>query len=55
MKALSQKLAAIPKTDVPELLKEAKQLIIKLQAMNRRWNIEGLNKFLIDRQRELFF
>jgi len=55
MKELSQKLAAIPKTDAPEILKEAKQLIIKLQAMNRRWNIAGLNKFLIDRQRELFF
>jgi hypothetical protein len=55
MKELSRRLAAIPKTDAPELLEEAKKLIIKLQAMNRRWNIEGLNKFLIDRQRELFF
>jgi len=55
MKELSQRLAAIPKTEAPELLEEAKKLIIKLQAMNRRWNIEGLNKFLIDRQRELFF
>ena len=55
MKELSRRLAVIPKTDSPELLGEAKQLIIKLQAMNRRWNIEGLNKFLIDRQRDLFF
>ncbi|MFO7557219.1 MAG: hypothetical protein R6X10_00180 [Desulfobacterales bacterium] len=55
MKELSQRLAAIPRTGGPDLLKEAKQLIIRLQEMNRRWNIEGLNKFLIQRQRDLFF
>ena len=55
MKELSRRLAAITKTDTPEILEEAKKLIIKLQAMNRRWNIEALNKFLIDRQREIFF
>jgi hypothetical protein len=55
MRTLSKKLADIPKTDDPSLLGEAKSLIIRLQAMNRRWNIDGLDRFLKNRQRELFF
>jgi hypothetical protein len=55
MQELSKKLAAIPKTDDPALIEEAKSLIIRLQAMNRRWNIDGLGRFLKERQRELFF
>lgn len=55
MQALSQKLAEIPRTDDPSQLDEAKLLISRLQAMNRRWNIEGLDQFLKQRQRELFF
>ena len=55
MRALSKELAAISKTEDPILLAEAKSLIIRLQAMNRRWNIDGLGQFLKERQRELFF
>jgi hypothetical protein len=55
MKTLSRKLADIPKTDDPALLNEAKSLIIRLQGINRRWNIDGLDRFLKERQRELFF
>lgn len=49
------KLASIAKTDDPALLEAAKAIIIRLQAMNRRWNIDGLDRFLKERQRELFF
>lgn len=55
MQELSRRLADIPKTDDPSLLEEAKSLIIKLQAINRRWNIDSLGRFLKERQRELFF
>ena len=55
IKALSQRLAAIPKTEDPALLEEARQLISKLHAMNKRWNVPQLNQFLIQRQKELFF
>ena len=55
MQILSKKLADIPKTDDPNVLSEAKSLIIRLQAINRRWNIDGLARFLKQRQRELFF
>jgi hypothetical protein len=55
IKALSQKLAAIPRTEDPALLEEARKLISKLHAMNKRWNVPELNRFLIERQKELFF
>jgi hypothetical protein len=55
MRELSMKLSAIAKTDDPVVLDEAKSLIIRLQAMNRRWNIDGLGRFLKERQRDLFF
>lgn len=55
MKLLSRRLAAIGKTDEPWVLAEAKNLIIRLERMNRRWNIDGLDRFLKERQRTLFF
>lgn len=55
MKDLSRQLAGIRKTDPPEMLEEARTLIIRLQGMNRRWNIDGLDRFLRERQRELFY
>jgi len=55
MKELSRQLAGIRKSDSPEMLEQARQLIIRLQGMNRRWNIEGLDRFLRKCQKELFF
>ena len=55
MKDLSRQLAQYRKTDSPERLVQARQLIIRLQDMNRRWNIEGLERFLRKRQQELFY
>ena len=55
MKELSRQLAGIRKADTPEMLEQARQLIIRLQGMNRRWNIKGLERFLRKRQKELFF
>ncbi|MBA4368401.1 MAG: hypothetical protein C0403_12285 [Desulfobacterium sp.] len=55
MKELSRQLAGIRKSDTPEILEQARQLIIRLQGMNRRWNIDGLEQFLRKRQKELFF
>jgi len=55
MQELSKQLAVIGTTDDPARLDQAKSLIIRLQAMNRRWNIGGLDRFLKERQRELFF
>ena len=55
MKELSKRLAAIPKGAQPERIQEARIIISKLRSMNMRWNIDGLNKFLKAKQRELFF
>lgn len=55
MKRLSEQLAAISKTGDAAQLREAKELIIRLKTINRRWNIEGLDLFLKERQRDLFF
>ena len=55
MRRLSKKLAAIPKTRDERLLSEAKELIIRLKTINRRWNIDGLDRFIKDRQKDLFF
>jgi DNA repair exonuclease SbcCD ATPase subunit len=55
MKELSKRLAAITKGSEEIRLKEAKAIISRLRAMNMRWNIESLNQFLTQRQRELFF
>ncbi len=54
MKELSRRLAAIPKTQDPALLDEAKRIIAKLHSMNLRWNIPELSQFLLNRQKELF-
>jgi hypothetical protein len=53
MRALSMKLAALPRTSDPEVQKEAKRIIVKLHAMNQRWNIEPLKQFLLQQQKEL--
>jgi len=55
MKELSRRLAAIPRDSDGERLEEARALIAKLRGMNMRWNIPGLDKFLTQRMRELFF
>ena len=55
MMQLSKKLAAIPETTDEKILNEAKELIIRLKAINRRWNIDALDQFIKDRQRVLFF
>ncbi|MEE9420763.1 MAG: hypothetical protein V3W43_14885 [Desulfatiglandaceae bacterium] len=55
MKELSKRLAAIPRGAEEVRLKEAKVIISRLRAMNMRWNIEPLDRFLTQRQRELFF
>jgi hypothetical protein len=55
MKELSRRLAAIPKTKDPEILAEARGIISKLHSMNLRWNNPGLKRFLLERQRELFY
>jgi hypothetical protein len=55
METLSRKLSGVSKSDPPGVLQEAKQTLIRLYAMNRRWNIAGLAAFLKERQRALFF
>ena len=55
MKELSRRLAAINKDNDSVRLKEAKVIIIKLRRMNQRWNIDSLDAFLKQRQKELFF
>jgi hypothetical protein len=53
MRVLSMKLAALPRSNDPEVQKEAKRIIVKLHAMNQRWNIEPLKQFLLQQQKEL--
>ncbi len=53
MKALSIKLAGLPRSGDPEVRKEASRIILKLHSMNQRWNIEPLHRFLLEQQREL--
>lgn len=55
MKELSRRLAAITRGAEEIRLKEAKAIISRLRAMNMRWNIDSLDRFLTQRQRELFF
>lgn len=54
MRELSVKLAGIQKNADPETLTDARRIISALREMNLRWNIAGLNKFLNQRQKELF-
>ena len=55
MKELSKRLAAIEKTSDPAALEEARGLLMRLHSMNKRWNIPELNKFLLQRQKDLFY
>lgn len=55
MRELSRELALITRDDGPACLAEAKRIIRTLHEMNRRWNIQRLNEFLLARQKELFF
>ena len=55
MKELSKRLASIPANADEVRLKEARAIISRLRSMNMRWNIEPLNQFLTQRQKELFF
>jgi len=55
MQVLSKQLANIAKEDGGIALDEAKSLIGRLHSINLRWNIAGLDLFLKERQRSLFF
>jgi hypothetical protein len=55
LESLSRELSRFQKSDPPDILEKARKLIIHLQNMNKRWNIEGLERFLRQRQKELFF
>lgn len=55
MQVLSKQLANIAKEDGGIALDEAKSLIARLHSINLRWNIAGLDLFLKERQRSLFF
>ncbi|MDY6933539.1 MAG: hypothetical protein SVZ03_04860 [Spirochaetota bacterium] len=52
---LSRRLVAIQKTDDSDLLSEAKRIITKLREVNLRFNNPNLDRFITDRQRELFY
>ena len=54
MKELAEKLAGIVKSQDPQVMAEAKNLLEQLYKMNQRWNIPSLQKFLKERQRDLF-
>jgi hypothetical protein len=54
MKELSKKLESITKTDGPDRLVEAKEIIRKLRKMNLRWNLPALEAFIKKRQRAIF-
>ncbi|MDI6741108.1 MAG: hypothetical protein QMD11_00065 [Smithella sp.] len=51
---LSERLAGIVKSQDPQVMAEAKNLLEQLYSMNRRWNIPALGQFLKERQRDLF-
>jgi hypothetical protein len=55
IKELSKRLASIPRTRDPAVMKEAREILSKLHGMNMRWNIPELKEFLLQRQKELFF
>jgi hypothetical protein len=54
MRELSEKLAGMVKSEDPQVMAEAKNLLEQLYAINRRWNIPSLQQFLKERQRDLF-
>ena len=54
MRELSERLAGIVKSEDPQIIAEAKNLLNQLYAINRRWNIPSLQQFLRERQRDLF-
>ncbi len=54
MKQLAERLADIVRSDDPQVMAEAKNILEKLYKMNRRWNIPSLQQFLKERQRDLF-
>lgn len=53
MRELCRLLAAIPVNSPQYLLKEARDIIGKLSAMNMRWNIPEVDELIARRQREL--
>jgi len=55
MDELAGRLSKIPRTQDPLLKEEARAIIAKLEAMNMRWNIQGLHDFLKQRLKELFY
>jgi hypothetical protein len=54
MKQLSERLAGIVRSEDPQVMADAKNILEKLYKMNRRWNIPSLQEFLKERQRDLF-
>ncbi len=55
MRELSKRLAMYQKSDSKEKLREARNIIAKLNSQNMRWNIPQLKTYLIQRQKELFY
>jgi hypothetical protein len=54
MQELSERLAGIVKSQDPQVMAEAKNLLEQLYSLHRRWNIPALGQFLKERQRDLF-
>lgn len=54
MRELSKRLAGIVRSRNPKAMAEARRLITRLHDINRRWNIPALDRFLKERQRDLF-
>ncbi|MDY6918324.1 MAG: hypothetical protein SVP26_10345 [Chloroflexota bacterium] len=53
MKALSRRLVEITPDGTDVEMDEAREIIRQLGAMNLRWNIQALDEFIAERQREL--
>lgn len=53
MQWLSERLASIEPGGSPGLIDEARAIISKLSGWNLRWNITELDKFLVQRSKEL--
>lgn len=53
MKALSRRLVEIQPGASDVELDEAREIVRQLSAFNMRWNIEALDDFIAERQREL--
>ncbi|HDP24131.1 MAG TPA: hypothetical protein ENN34_01680 [Deltaproteobacteria bacterium] len=55
MRELSMELSQITKDADPATRDHARRIISRLREMNLRWNIPELSRFLLQRQKELFY